>query len=258
MASNVFSIRDLSFSYGAKRVFDGLSLDIPEGKVTTLIGANGSGKTTLFNLMTKNLKPQRGSVYLRQGNVADLRLRDFSRLVAIVHQHNTAPTDLSVEKLVAYGRFPHGRAGLGGSAAENERMVSWALRTTGLSDFAQQPVSSLSGGQAQRAWIAMALAQGTEVLLLDEPTTFLDVRYQLDILRLVRSLNADTGMTVVMVLHDMNPAIHYSDHLVALAEGNVASQGGPARIVTPELLLRVYGIPLEVIDVKGLPFVLQV
>lgn len=258
MANNVFTIRGLSFAYGDKRIFDGLDLDLREGVVTTLIGANGSGKSTLFNLMTKNLKAQAGNVLLRGGDVADLRLKDFAKLVAIVHQRNTVPVDLTVEKLVEYGRFPHRGIGRATDAGEDERMVAWALETTGLASFAKQPVSSLSGGQAQRAWIAMALAQGSQVLLLDEPTTFLDVRYQLDILHLVRQLNREYGMTVVMVLHDVNQALHYSDHLVALAEGRVVAQGDPCEVVTPALLEQVYDVALEVTMVRGRPFVLQV
>lgn len=258
MANNVFTVRGLSFAYDDQRIFEGLDLELREGAVTTLIGANGSGKSTLFNLMTKNLKAQAGSIFLRGGDVSQLRLKDFAKLVAIVHQRNTVPVDLAVEKLVAYGRFPHRGIGRATDAEEDERMVAWALETTGLIPFAKVPVSSLSGGQAQRAWIAMALAQGSQVLLLDEPTTFLDVRYQLDILHLVRQLNREYGMTVIMVLHDVNQALHYSDHLVALADGRVVAQGDPCDVVTPALLEQVYDVALEVATVRGRPFVLQV
>lgn len=264
MANDIFTVSDLSFSYGGKtkkEIFNGLSLTVKEGKVTTFIGANGSGKSTLFNLMTKNLKPTAGSIFLRGGNVADLRLRDFSRLVAIVHQYNSSPSDLSVESLVAYGRAPYQNFHTMLSreeAAEDERMVAWAIETCNLGDVADRPVSALSGGQCQRVWIAMALAQGTRVLLLDEPTTYLDIRYQLDILRLVRRLNKEFDMTVVMVLHDMNQALCYSDEVVALARGQVAAQGDPADIVTPALLKQVYGVDLEMTAVDGKPFVLAV
>ncbi len=258
MASNVFTIENLAFSYGAHPVFDGLTLAFREGAVTTLIGANGSGKSTLFDLMTKNLKPKAGSLFLRGANVADLRLRDFAKLVAIVHQRNIAPADLTVERLVAYGRFPYRSFGRSGDAAEDARMVDWALEVCELADCRGQSVASLSGGQAQRAWIALALAQGSKVLLLDEPTTYLDVRYQLDILRLVRRLNEEFAMTVIMVLHDVNQALHYSDEVVALADGRVVAQGAPGDIVSEELLRAVYGIPLRVVEVDGRPFVLEV
>lgn len=271
-AGNVFTVRGLGFAYGGRaackggaaaggrgtRIFDGLDLDIREGVVTTLIGANGSGKSTLFNLLTKNLKPQAGGIFLRAGDVSALRLKDFAKLVAIVHQRNSAPGDLSVEKLVGYGRYPFQGLGQKRDADEDERMVAWALETTGLSELADAPVASLSGGQAQRAWIAMALAQGSKVLLLDEPTTYLDVRYQLDILRLVRRLNAEFGITVVMVLHDINQALCYSDEVVALADGRIVAQGAPREVVTPDVIKRVYGIDLDVVEVVGKPFVLAV
>lgn len=269
---NVFTVRGLGFAYGERvadkggaaaggrgaRIFDGLDLDIREGVVTTLIGANGSGKSTLFNLLTKNLKPQAGSIFLRTGDVSALRLKDFAKLVAIVHQRNSVPGDLSVEKLVGYGRYPFQGLGQKRDADEDERMVAWALETTGLSELADAPVASLSGGQAQRAWIAMALAQGSKVLLLDEPTTYLDVRYQLDILRLVRRLNADFGITVVMVLHDINQALCYSDEVVALADGRIVAQGASCEVVTSDIIKRVYGIDLDVVEVGGKPFVLAV
>lgn len=271
-AGNVFTVRGLGFAYGGRaackggaavggrgtRIFDGLDLDIREGVVTTLIGANGSGKSTLFNLLTKNLKPQAGGIFLRAGDISALRLKDFAKLVAIVHQRNSAPGDLSVEKLVGYGRYPFQGLGQKRDADEDERMVAWALETTGLSELADAPVASLSGGQAQRAWIAMALAQGSKVLLLDEPTTYLDVRYQLDILRLVRRLNAEFGITVVMVLHDINQALCYSDEVVALADGRIVAQGAPREVVTPDVIKRVYGIDLDVVEVEGKPFVLAV
>ena len=255
---NLFTVQGLRFAYGDHVIFDGLDLTLREGVVTTLIGANGSGKTTLFNLMTKQLRPQGGNVYLRRGNIAYIGLRDFARLVSIVHQNNTAPGDLSVEKLVRYGREPYHGLGQVASTEEDDAMVKWAIDTCDLAAFADKPVASLSGGQRQRAWIAMALAQGARVLLLDEPTTYLDVRYQLDILRLVRRLNREFGLTVVMVLHDINQSLYYSDEVVALADGRIVAQGAPEQVVTPELVKRVYGVDLGIAEVNGKPFVLAV
>ena len=260
----VFSVSGLKFAYdkGAVPIFDGLTLDVKEGVITTLIGANGSGKSTLFSLLTKNLKPDGGSVHLRGADVSALRLMDFARLVSIVHQKNTAPSDLMVEKLVGYGRFPFHHvpkdSPFHSSPEEDERMIAWALETTGMTEFAKRPVSALSGGQSQRVWIAMALAQGSDVLLLDEPTTYLDIRYQLDVLHIVRRLNREFGKTIIMVLHDINQAIHYSDDLVALSKGKIIAQGDPSKIVTTELLHEVYGVDLEVTQVHGKPFVLAV
>ena len=226
--------------------------------MTTLIGANGSGKSTLFNLLTKNLVPDAGQILLRGGNVADMRLSDFARLVAIVHQNNVAPADLTVERLVRYGRVPFSGPFSPADRDEDERWVHWALATTQLLDLADRPVGALSGGQRQRAWLAMSLAQGSDVLLLDEPTTFLDIRYQLQLLRLVRELNRQFGLTVIMVLHDVNQAMRYSDEVVALAGGRIVAQGAPDEVVTTELMRRVYGVGLEVADVGGRPFVLTV
>lgn len=259
-AAPVFTVSGLQFAYDHGRVpiFDGLGLTIPEGQITTLIGANGCGKSTLFNLLTKNLKPQAGTVHLRGGDVSALRLRDFAKLVAIVHQRNSAPGDLAVEKLVGYGRFPYHGMGSAAKTDEDDRMVAWALEVTGLAEYAKRPVSALSGGQAQRVWIAMALAQGSDVLLLDEPTTYLDIRYQLDILHLVKRLNSEFGMTVIMVLHDVNQALRYSDNLVALAGGRIVAQGAPDSIITPNLLEQVYGVRLGVTTIEGKPFVLAV
>lgn len=258
---SVFTVRDLSFAYeGQPSLFDGLSLEIPEGVVTTIIGANGCGKSTLLTLLTRNLVPMSGQVFLRQANIADLRLLDLAKLVAVVHQSNTAPYDMTVEKLVALGRFPyhHAPRATRPSRQEDEQAVGAALSATGLTGLEHRTLASLSGGQRQRAWIATALAQGTRVLLLDEPTTFLDIRYQLEILRLVRSLNQQFGMTIVMVLHDVNQAFAYSNEVIALAEGRVLAQGAPANIVSRQLLSQVYGVDLDIVGVNGAPFVLTV
>lgn len=262
MANNVFTVRDLSFAYDADHViFEGLNLGVREGAITTFIGANGCGKSTLLNLITKNLAPDAGSVYLRGADIADLRLMDYAKLVAMVHQNNTAPYDMTVEKLVRLGRFPYHHArGVDRAKLrdDDERACAWALEVTGLSGLEKRTVSSLSGGQRQRAWIAMALAQDTDVLILDEPTTYLDVRFQLDILNLVRKLNRELGITIVMVLHEVNQALYYSDEIVALADGRVVAQGAPQSIVNTALLERVYGVRLDVTQVNGKPFVINV
>lgn len=262
--SNIFSVQNVAFSYkggrkeGTHTVFSNLNVTIPEGKVTTLVGANGSGKTTLFNLLTKNLEPDSGTVMLRQGNVAELRRRDLAQLVAIVHQKNTAPADLSVRTLVGYGRTPFHSLSHASETEEDKRIISWAIETTGLTGFEERSVMALSGGQRQRAWIAMALAQGTDVLLLDEPTTYLDVRYQIDTLNLIRRLNRESGITVVMILHDINQSLYYSDEIMALANGEMVAQGAPEEIISPELVRTVYGIDLKITQIEGKPFVLAV
>ena len=176
MAHNVFTVKGLSFAYGKQQVLNGLDLQIHEGAITTLIGANGCGKTTLFNLMTKNLRPDKGEVFLNDKNIADLRLKDYAKRVAIVHQYNTAPADITVERLISYGRTPYHTMGLSPDVKEDEEKVKWAMEITNTLKYKDKAVSELSGGQKQRVWIAMALAQDTKVLFLDEPTTYLDIR----------------------------------------------------------------------------------
>lgn len=196
---NVFEIEKLNFSYGDNHVIRDLSVIISRGKITTLIGANGCGKSTLFNLMTKNLRIAGGSIRLDSTDISDIKLRDFAKRVAIVHQYNTAPDDISVEKLVGYGRTPHRGFGLAGNSEEDQEKIARALEITNTEKLRHKAVSQLSGGQKQRVWIAMALAQDTKILFLDEPTTYLDIRYQLEILRLVKRLktqynkNCDNG-----------------------------------------------------------------
>ncbi len=258
MENNVFTIQGLSFAYGKHQVLKELDLTIHKGGITTLIGANGCGKSTLFNLMTKNLKPAQGNIMLYGKDVADCRIRDFAKQVAIVHQYNTAPSDLTVEKLVAYGRTPYHTMGLSPNPEEDEKKIQWALEITNTTEIREKPVTELSGGQKQRVWIAMALAQDTEVLFLDEPTTYLDVRYQLDILRLIKKLNREFGITVIMVLHDINQSLYYSDEIVAMKDGRIIAQGLPEKIITTELVKQVYDVDLEIRQVDGKPFVIPV
>lgn len=258
MSDNVFQIRGLSFAYGKHTVLKGLDLDLHAGRITTLIGANGCGKSTLFHLMTKILRPDAGRILLRDQDISACRLRDFARQVAIVHQYNTAPADLSVEKLVAYGRTPYQTMGLSPDPEADAEKIRWALEITHTDKYRDKPVAELSGGQKQRVWIAMALAQGTQVLFLDEPTTYLDIRYQLQILHLIRQLNREYGMTIVMVLHDINQSLHYSDEIVAMSDGQVCAHGLPEEIVTPQLIRRVYDVDLAIRPVDGKPFVIPV
>ena len=258
MSDNIFQIRGLSFAYGKHAVLKGLDLDLHAGRITTLIGANGCGKSTLFHLMTKNLRPDAGRILLHGQDISACRLRDFARQVAIVHQYNTAPADLSVEKLVAYGRTPYQTMGLSPDPEADAEKIRWALEITHTDKYRDKPVAELSGGQKQRVWIAMALAQGTQILFLDEPTTYLDIRYQLQILHLIRQLNQEFGMTIVMVLHDINQSLHYSDEIVAMSNGQVCAHGLPEKIMTPELIRRVYDVDLSIRPVDGKPFVIPV
>lgn len=249
-------IKNIEFSYGKHKVLDGISFKLKEGCITTIIGANGCGKSTLFNVITKNLKPQKGEITLKGRNIDNISLKSFAKQVAIVHQYNTAPSDITAEKLIAYGRIAHG--GFKRNHKEDERCINFAMEVTGVKEFSKKQISQLSGGQRQRVWIAVALAQNTKILFLDEPTTYLDVRYQIEILRLIRKLNTEYGITIIMVLHDINQSIAYSSHILAMKDGKIAAEGKPEEIITEGLIKEVYGIELNVKDLDGNKIVLTV
>lgn len=258
MEYDLFEIDGLSFAYGKLQVLKQFSLHLHAGRITTLIGANGCGKSTLFNLLTKNLTPDEGSILFRGADLAGVKRRDFARQAAIVHQYNTAPADLTVERLIGYGRTPYHRMGFAANAKEDEEKVRWAMEITSTAQLADKPVMELSGGQKQRVWIAMALAQDTRVLFLDEPTTYLDIRYQLDILKLIRRLNREFGITIIMVLHDINQSLYYSDEIVAMKDGIAVAQGIPEEVITADLVREVYGVELRISRLEGKPFILPI
>lgn len=246
----MMEVRDLHFAYGDNKILKGVQLMIPQGKITTIMGGNGCGKSTLFGLMTKNLIPNKGKIFLRGKNIQSLSIKEYAKKVSIVHQYNSAAEDTTVEDLIAMGRTPylaHGNI----MTEEDDRIVDWAIEVTNLGEYREREVASLSGGQRQRVWIAMALAQNTKVLFLDEPTTYLDIRYQVEILELIRSLNRNYGITIVMVLHDINQAIAYSDQVIGLKNGKVIISGDPTEVITKESIYKLYTIHLEVTEIDG-------
>ena len=256
-AKPAMEVRGLSFAYGKNKVLKDVSLKIEEGKVTTIMGANGCGKSTLFSLMTKNLYARKGKIFLRGKNIQNLNLKEFARQVSIVQQYNTSSDDITVERIVAFGRTPH-RKPMQGKSEEDERLVEWAMEVTGILEYRDREVSRLSGGQRQRVWIAMALAQNTKILFLDEPTTYLDIRYQIEILELVRKLNKEFGITIIMVLHDINQAIYFSHEVIGLKDGLVEFQGSPEDVIDRQSIKELYGIELDVTQIDGKKFVLTV
>lgn len=251
----MMKVTELSFSYGKNRILNNISLKIPEGRITTILGANGCGKSTLFSLMTKNLVPDRGRIFLQRKNIGGMSLGEFAKRVSIVHQYNTAADDMTVERLVSMGRTPYHKM-FSGADGDDEKLINMALEVTNLLEFKEREIGKLSGGQRQRVWIAMALAQNTKLLFLDEPTTYLDIRYQLEILELVKKLNREFGITIVMVLHEINQAIRFSDSIIGLKDGNVLAQGNPEEIITSELLEQLYGVKLGVTEIDGHKYVL--
>ena len=251
----MMKVKELSFSYGKNRILNNISLKIPEGRITTILGANGCGKSTLFSLMTKNLVPDCGRIFLQRKNIGGMSLGEFAKRVSIVHQYNTAAAEMTVERLVSMGRTPHHKM-FGGGNGDDEELINMALEVTNLLAFKEREIGKLSGGQRQRVWIAMALAQNTKLLFLDEPTTYLDIRYQLEILELVKKLNREFGITIVMVLHEINQAIRFSDSIIGLKDGNVLAHGNPEEIITSELLEQLYGVKLGVTEIDGHKYVL--
>jgi len=244
--TSVYQVRNLSFAYGDEHIFDGISFDIERGKITALMGANGSGKSTLFKLLTKNLRPDPKSQILLEGrDLASYRLSELARKVAVVWQHNTAPYDITVRQLVAFGRVPH-KQHFQTLSAKDEAAIEEAIDFCDLHEVADKRVRELSGGQQQRVWIALGLAQQTPVMFLDEPTTFLDVRYQVMILRLIRRLNQELGLTVVLILHDINQSFELCDELIALRPDGTLIHGSPLSLANEEFLRDIFETDLRV------------
>ncbi|WP_053664263.1 ABC transporter ATP-binding protein [Streptomyces sp. NRRL F-7442] len=238
--------RGVSVGYGARSVIDGLDVVIPPGVITTIIGPNGCGKSTLLRTLSRLLRPTGGTVVLDGEDIAALRTRDVAKKLGLLPQAPVAPEGLTVSDLVARGRHPH-QSWLRQWSSDDADVVRRALAMTGAADLADRPVDSLSGGQRQRVWISMTLAQGTDLLLLDEPTTYLDLAHAVDVLDLVDDLH-ESGRTVVMVLHDLNLATRYSDNLVVMREGAVLAQGHPRDVITADLLHEAFGLRAKVID----------
>ena len=246
---------DLTLGYGDRVVSAGLGLSVPPGRLTAVIGPNACGKSTLLRALVRLHEPQAGRVELDGVDLRGLRPRDVARRIGFLPQRLTPPEGISVVQLVRRGRYPH-RSWRSLWTRHDEDAVAEAMRATGVEDLALRRVEELSGGQAQRVWLAMVLAQETELLLLDEPTTFLDITHQYDLLRLLARLR-DTGRTVVAVLHDINQAARFADHLVAMRDGRVVASGPPAEVVTAELVEEVFGLACAVVPdpVAGSPMV---
>ena len=239
-------IEDITFSYDKKvNTLHSVNCSIDIGKVTTIIGPNGCGKSTLLSVMSHNNLPQGGQVLLDGKALADFKPKELAKKLAVVHQQNTAPSDMTVEKLTSYGRIPYKHL-FSSTTAEDDQAVEWALECTNLTDKRKVAIDELSGGQMQRVWIAMALAQKTPYLFLDEPTTYLDIYYQYELLELIKSLNRTHGMSIVMVLHDINQAIRYSDTIIGMKNGEIVAKGVPSEVITVQTVKEIYGVDVVV------------
>jgi iron complex transport system ATP-binding protein len=236
----------LSLSYGNRVIVPGIDVAIPTGQITVIVGANACGKSTLLRGLGRLLKPVGGSVLLDGRDIHSLPTREVATRLGLLPQTPTAPDGITVADLVGRGRFPHQRWYRQWSP-EDAEAVARALAVTGTTALADRAVDELSGGQRQRVWIAMTLAQGTPLLLLDEPTTYLDLAHQVEVLDLLADLNEDEGRTIVIVLHDLNLAARYAHHLIAMADGRIVAEGAPVEVVTAELVEEVFGLPCRVI-----------
>lgn len=236
-----FKVDQVAIGYSSTLIIDELSVSIPTKKITTIIGPNGCGKSTLLKAISRILKVKSGAIYLDGHAIHRLGTKEVAKKMAILPQTAEAPGGLTVFELVSYGRFPH-QKGFGSLKQKDYEHIYWAIDVTGLNEFKDRPIEALSGGQRQRVWIAMALAQDTEVLILDEPTTYLDLAHQLDILLLLKRLNEEERRTIVMVLHDLNHASRFSHNMIAMKSGSIIKEGTPEEVMTCSNLQQVFNI----------------
>lgn len=250
------SARGLAVGYGDRTVIEGLDVDFPRGQITTIIGPNSCGKSTLLRAMSRLLPANEGEVLLDGADISSIRRKDLARTISVLPQTPTAPEGLNVADLVSRGRHPH-QSWIRQWSSTDEAEVHKALEMTGSMGLAERTLDSLSGGQRQRVWISMVLAQNTDILFLDEPTTYLDLATSVEILELVQRLRRELDRTVVMVLHDLNLAVRYSDNLVVMKDGQVLATGRPSEVITPELLLEAFALNALVIEdpVTGGPLI---
>lgn len=245
----ILQAKNIFISYDKKEVVKDVSIDVKKGEIVTIIGPNGSGKSTILKALSRTLKPQKGQILIEGQDIKTMNTKVIARKLAIMPQVRSVPGDVTVESLVGYGRYPH--LGFGHRLHQKDyEIVDWAIEKTSLAELRHRYVATLSGGERQRAWIAMALAQKPDILLLDEPTTFLDISYQLETLELIKELNEKLGLTIVMVLHDLNQAIRYSHKIVALNKGMVHCYGASSSLLTEEFLQEVFRIQGDILEDK--------
>ncbi|WP_201716058.1 ABC transporter ATP-binding protein [Rossellomorea arthrocnemi] len=236
---------DLNIGYGERLIVKDLSVVIPDKKITTIIGSNGCGKSTLLKAITRIISHQSGNVVLDGQNISKGDTKELAKKMAILPQTPESASGLTVGELVSYGRFPH-QKGMGRLTKKDFDVINWALEVTGTLEFKYREVDALSGGQRQRVWIAMALAQETDIIFLDEPTTYLDMAHQLEVLELLQKLNLEQERTIVMVLHDLNQAARFADYIVALKEGEIVKSGSCEEVITHDVLKKVFQIDAEI------------
>ena len=240
------SVKNLCVAYEKNIIIKDMNLSIPKGKISIIIGANGCGKSTLLKTIARINKPQSGDIFINNKNIKKIKEKEIAKEAAFLPQGPTCPSGLTVKELVSYGRFPYQKM-IGGLNNHDKEVIDWAIQETGLSEFSYREVENLSGGQRQRAWIAMTLAQESEIIMLDEPTTYLDMSYQLEVLEVLQKLNKEKNITVVIVLHELNNACRFADNIIGMKKGKVICQGKPIDVINKENLKTIYGIDAELI-----------
>lgn len=240
----------LQIGYGERVIVDDMDVDIKRDKITTIIGPNGSGKSTILKAVTRLIKYQKGTVVLNGQDILQMKPKELAKTIGVLPQIHSAPSDFRVKELVSYGRMPYQKM-LSGKSTEDERMIQWAMEVTGTWEFRDKSIYEISGGEAQRVWIATVLAQKPEILFLDEPTTYLDISHQLDTMQLVKKLNRETGIGVVMVLHDLSQALEVSDHIIVIKDGRKYSEGAPEDVITPRMMRDVYNVDCAIMKIPG-------
>ena len=241
----MLSAKNLKVGYGQKVIIEDLNVNINKGEVTSIIGPNGCGKSTLLKTLSRIIKPLSGDIYLEDIDIKQIKNKHISQKLCLLSQHNNSPSDLTVEELVSFGRIPH-KKWYEPKTSKDKEIVNWAIDNTGLKRYTHTPIGSLSGGERQRVYVAQALCQKPNILLLDEPTTYLDISYQLELMELVRDINKKFNITIVMVLHELNQAIKYSDRLIIMKKGNIISDGTPDEIINKDIIKDVYNIECDI------------
>lgn len=240
----------LQIGYGERVIVDGMNVEIYRDKITTIIGPNGSGKSTILKAITRLIRYQQGTVVLNSRDILEMKPKELARTIGVLPQIHNAPSDFRVKELVGYGRMPYQKA-FSGKSKEDEKIIQWAMEVTGTWEFRNKSIYEISGGESQRVWIATVLAQQPKILFLDEPTTYLDISHQLETMQLIKRLNRETGIGVVMVLHDLSQALEVSDHIIVIKNGKKYSEGTPEEVITTKMMKDVYQVDCEIIKLSG-------